>query len=193
MDGTIAAVELLERAIGYTRGTLVTITADHLDRPTPCSEWRLRHLLDHMADSLDAFTEASGGLVPITVVPVRGTPVDVLKEKACTLLGAWSSPAAETVWLDDARLDAALLLRAGALEIVLHGWDVGQATGVGVPLPEGLATELLPVALELVTDADRGVRFGPELPAADASTGARILGFSGRQPLLPQELRSELG
>jgi uncharacterized protein (TIGR03086 family) len=186
MDGTIAAVELLERAIGYTRGTLVTISAEHLDLPTPCTEWRLRHLLDHMADSLDAFTEASSGLVPIKVIPVRGTSVDVLKEKACALLGAWSSPAAETVWLDDTRIDAALLLRAGALEIVLHGWDVGQATGVGVPLPEGLAAELLPAAHALVTDADRGVRFGPELPVDDATSSSLLLGFSGRQSLLPQ-------
>jgi len=186
MDGTIAAVELLERAIGYTRGTLVTITPQLLDRPTPCSEWRLRHLLDHMGDSLDAFTEASGGLVPVTVVPRRGTPVDVLKEKACALLGAWSSPAAEVIWLGDARIDAGLLLRAGALEIVLHGWDVGQATGAGAALPEGLAAELLPVAEELVTDADRRVRFGPELPPADSTAGSRILAFSGRQPLQPQ-------
>lgn len=193
MDGTIAAVELLERAIGYTRGTLVTISAEHLDRPTPCREWRVRHLLDHMADSLDAFTEASSGLVPIKAIPVRGTPVDVLKEKACALLGAWSSSAAETVWLDDARIDASLLLRAGALEIVLHGWDVGQATGVGVRLPEGLAGELLPVAHALVTNADRGVRFAPALPAANLSAGARLLGYTGRQPLVPQELHAELG
>ena len=193
MDGTIAAVELLERAIGYARGTLVTITPEHLDRPTPCSEWRLRQLLDHMADSLDAFTEASGGLVPVTSVPVRGTPVDVLKEKACALLGAWSSPAADVIWLVDARIDAGQLLRTGALEIVIHGWDVGQSTGAGGALPEGLAAELLPVAEELITDADRGVRFGPELPPADSTAGARILALSGRQPLHPQGLRAERG
>jgi hypothetical protein len=146
-----------------------------------------------MADSLDAFIEASSGLIPITVSPVRGTPVDVLKEKACTLLGAWSSPAAEVIWLGDARIDAAVLLRAGALEIVLHGWDVGQSTGSGVPLPENLASDLLPVAETLVTDADRGVRFGPELPAAAPTPSSRILAFSGRQPLQPQGLRGQLG
>jgi len=187
MDGTVAAVELLERAIGYTRGTLATVTPDQLDRPTPCSLWRLSRLLDHMADSLDALTEASGGLVPVGVVPVRGTPVDVLKEKACALLGAWSSPAADTVWLDDARLDAAVLLSAGALEIVLHGWDVGQATGAGVPLPEELAAELLPLARDLLTDADRPVRFGPALATVEATAAAELVAFSGRQPLLSHQ------
>jgi uncharacterized protein (TIGR03086 family) len=186
MDGTVVAVELLERAIGYTRGTLATVTRVQLDRPTPCSRWRLRQLLDHMADSLDALTEASGGLVPVTVIPVSGTPVEVLKEKACALLGAWSSPAAETVWLDDARLDAAVLLGAGALEVVLHGWDVGQATGAGVPLPEGLASELLPLARELLTTQDRRVRFGPELPPTDETASEALLAFSGRKPLQPQ-------
>ena len=191
MDGTLAAVELLERAIGFTRGTLVTITPQLLDRPTPCSRWRLHQLLDHMADSLDAFTEASAGLVPIKPAPMGDHPVEALKEKACALLGAWSSPAAQSrlaqsIWVDDARVDAGVVLSAAALEIVLHGWDVGQATGAGVPLPEELASDLLPLARELLTDADRGVRFGEERSPTDGSASAGLLAFSGRQPLQPQ-------
>jgi uncharacterized protein (TIGR03086 family) len=191
MDGTIAAVELLERAIGYTRGTLVTIAPGHLARPTSCGQWRLHELLDHMADSLDAFTEASAGLVPVEMTPVRGTSVEVLKEKACALLGAWSSPAAhslwaQSVWVDDARVEAGTVLGAGALEIVLHGWDVGQTTGAGVPLPDGLARDLLPWARELITDADRGTRFGKEQSPTDGSASAELLAFSGRTPLQPQ-------
>ena len=53
------ALELLERAIAYTRGSLLLVTEADLDRPTPCREWRLLDLLRHMDDSLLAFAEAA--------------------------------------------------------------------------------------------------------------------------------------
>lgn len=184
MDTTLAGVELLERAIGYTRGNLALVTDDLLDRPTPCARWRLGQLLDHMADSLDAFTEASSGLVPLDPAPAGGTPVEVLRTKACALLGAWSSPAAAMVQVGAAGavLAAPLLLPAGALEITLHGWDVGRAVGADVPLPEGLAAALLPVAHALIGPADRGRRFGPEVQTGSAGAVAPLLGFCGRSP-----------
>jgi len=219
MDGIPPAVELLERAVGYTRGTLAHVTDDRLDHPTPCAHWRLADLLDHMADSLDAFTEASSGLLPLHPAPApgvgqgrvgsgrvdsgrvvpRGGPgagarVELLRTKACALLGAWSAPAARRVVLDDRTLDADLLLRAGALEIAVHGWDVGQATGVDVPLPDALARDLWPVARALIDDGDRGGRFGPPTVwTGTATPSGSVLGFCGRQPLLHHWSLGELG
>lgn len=176
--------ELLERAIGYTRGTLAGVSDDLLQRRTPCQAWRLADLLDHMADSLDAFTEASTGFVLIEPSEVQGTRVELLRAKACTLLGAWSSPAAATVRLGaGAQLDARLLLGAAALEVTLHGWDVGQATGSDLPVPEALAGALLPVARALIDAGDRGVRFGEEVPLEGPGRAAELLGFCGRRPL----------
>lgn len=48
--------DLLERAIGYARGALARV----LTRQTPCSEWDLLALLEHMDDSLLALPEATG-------------------------------------------------------------------------------------------------------------------------------------
>lgn len=187
MDGTLPAVELLERAVGYTRGTLASVTDALLDHPTPCAQWRLRELLHHMADSLDAFTEASSGLLPLAPAPagVRpGSPVELLRTKACALLGAWSAPAARLVVLEDRALDADVLLRAGALEIAVHGWDVGQATGADVRIPDELALDLWNVAHDLIDDRDRGGRFAPPTVWTGApSPSGSVLGFCGRQPL----------
>lgn len=181
-------VELLERAIGYTRGALATVTDDALDLRTPCASWHLDDLLAHMSDGLDAFTEASRGHVHVDVAPPASTTVGALKEKACTLLGAWTSPAAITARLGALHLDSALLLRVGALEIAVHGWDVGQATGRGLPIPEGLAADLLPVADLVVSPADRGVRFAPALSTQpDESNGSRLLGHLGRRARTVQD------
>jgi uncharacterized protein (TIGR03086 family) len=176
-----SAVELLERALGYTRVVLVGIADTDLDRPTPCRDWDLRRLLAHMDDALDAFTEAAGGVVH---VPARGwSPlrIDRLQEKACALLGAWTGPVPGDVSVGGADLASDLLVATAALEITVHGWDVGCATGRAGRIPEELAERLLPVAERVVQDADRGVRFAPPLAVSpEAPADQRLLAFMGR-------------
>jgi uncharacterized protein (TIGR03086 family) len=181
------AVELLDRALGYTRVVLAGVTCEALHRPTPCTDWDLGQLLAHMEDALDAFTEAAGGRVD------RGTPappadqpaglprVARLREKACALLGAWSGPTPADVDVAGDGVDSQLLLAAAALEITVHGWDVGEALGGAPPVPERLAVRLLEVAGVLVQPEDRAVRFRPPRPVApDAGGSERLLAFLGR-------------
>jgi uncharacterized protein (TIGR03083 family) len=115
------AVELLDRSLAYTRVVLAEVTAADLARPTPCTRWRLADLLDHMADSLDAFTDAATGVVPVRPAGLPlgapralGAPRDPtasgalaasgasgasdasarvagLQQQACALLAAWSA------------------------------------------------------------------------------------------------------
>jgi hypothetical protein len=74
-----------------------------------------------------------------------------------------------------------LLVATAALEVTVHGWDVGQATGLAARVPERLAAELLPVATWLVRPDDRGVRFvAPRRVAADAPYDVALLAFLGR-------------
>ena len=49
---------LLERAIGYTLGSLVLVDPGHMTAPTPCSRWDLRRLLRHMDESLRTLHQA---------------------------------------------------------------------------------------------------------------------------------------
>ena len=105
--------------------------------------------------------------------------VESLQQKACALLGIWSAPTRPDVRVGDADLATDLLISTAALEITVHGWDVGQATGKGDPIPEGLARALLPVAHQVVDDADRGIRFGSPCPVSDeASYDERLRAIS---------------
>ena len=188
------ALELLERALAYTRGTLNEVRDDDLDRPTPCARWDLRDLLLHMDDALDAFTEGAHGRVGVVAEPSAAWHVATLQRKACGLLGAWSNqpppgPGSGPVALvGDQPLRRPLLARAAAVEIAVHGWDVGAATGRGGALPESLARELLHTAWLLIDDADRsdssvgGQRFAAALSTgAHASYNDRLLAFAGRR------------
>ncbi|HET6938969.1 MAG TPA: TIGR03086 family metal-binding protein [Nocardioides sp.] len=179
------AVELLERSLAYTRGTLADVRPELLARPTPCVGWTLGHLLAHMEDALDAFTEAASGRVEVDPAPETDTRVDALREKACALLGAWTAarPASAEVAIGDVGLDAPLLVATAALEITVHGWDVGQATGGRTRIPDDLARGLLTVALHVIGPLDRGPRFACPRPARSGATyDEQLLAWTGRGP-----------
>lgn len=174
------AVELLERALGYTRVALADVGPGNLEAPTPCSGWTLARLLVHMEDALDAFTEAAAGQVRVEPAAPTDDRVDALREKACALLGAWTQARPASVAVGDRRLDAPLLVATAALEITVHGWDVAQATGRCTPIPDDLARGLHPIAARIVQPADRGSRFGPARRPATTSQTDALLAYLGR-------------
>jgi uncharacterized protein (TIGR03086 family) len=179
------AVELLERSLSYTRVALAEVRPGDLARPTPCVGWTLGDLLAHMEDALDAFTEAAGGRVEVRPVPPTVARVEVLRDKACALLGAWTAERSlpGDVAVGDARLDAPLLVATAALEITLHGWDVQQATGRGPRIPVDLACGLLAVAGTVIDPGDRGQRFADPRPVrVGAPADVRLLAWVGRAP-----------
>jgi len=190
-------VALLERAVSYTRGQLALVTTHDLGAPTPCRQWDLADLLAHMEDALDAFMEASHGVVdPVPRLP-REPRLDSIRAKACHLLGAWTVADVTAVRVGDRQLEPAVLLGAAALEVAVHGWDVGWAIGDPRPLPDGLAVELWPVAARLVTPDVRPGRFDDPIGLGrvgaeygrNPSPGGDLLGFLGRmtqQPHLSQ-------
>lgn len=188
-----SGVELLDRAIAYTRGSLALVTADLMAAPTPCAGWDLRALLTHMDDSLVSLHEAASvRRVRVDVPPAAPDDIVVsLRTRACQLLAEWTADWAtgavggesRDVLVDGRPVTSPVLTSAGALEVVVHGWDVAVSCGVPRPIPDDLAAALLRLAPVLVNDADRPARFGPELTAPPgASSGERLLAFLGRDP-----------
>ncbi len=182
------ALELLDRALAYTRGALVSVDARDLGRPTPCAAWDLDALLAHMDDALEAFTEAADGLVPGSSERRAAPPascaarIGALQAKACSLLGAWADPgAARSARIGGLRIATTYLVLAAALEITVHGWDVASALGRDHRVPDDLARRLLPVAASLVSPADRRRRFDDPLACPSAApAGVRLLARLGR-------------
>ncbi|RHW26528.1 TIGR03086 family protein [Nocardioides immobilis] len=175
-------VELLERALGYTRSALATVTPAHLCLPTPCNHWRLGDLLAHMEDSLDAFAEGAGGAISLrsaAPAPLEAR-LDTLRSKACTLLGAWAAATTPVVEVGGRPMPVGTIARLAAVEITVHGWDVGRTTGAGLPVPDALAEALMPTALALALEHDG--EFGPPVPVpADAGPERRLLALLGRR------------
>jgi uncharacterized protein (TIGR03086 family) len=183
-------VALLERAINYTLGSLHIVTPGALSLPTPCRDWDLRALLDHMNDSLLALNEAIDiGRVDLDV-PVDGSdptgdPVANLRDRACQLLGAWTAAGSHLVSIAGSPLTAGIVTSTGAIEVAVHGWDIARACGRHRPIPAPLAEELLELSPFFVTDDDRPTRFAAPVDVPPlAGPADRLLAFLGRHPYL---------
>ena len=184
------SISLLDGALGYTRDRLLAVTSDRLGDPTPCAAWTLRDLLEHMDDALDAFLEGAGGAVELRRRPPDSSAADLctrLMVKACALADVWRAAEREgrhVVDIAGHRVPSVLLVNTAALEITVHGWDVGRALEPDAPpIPAELARHLRPVALAVVDPADRGVRFAPPVPIrADAPADQALLAHLGRTP-----------
>jgi uncharacterized protein (TIGR03086 family) len=183
----LESLEMLERAVGYTRLALQHVTPEMLCLPTPCGAWSLGTLLDHMGASLESLAKAADlGQVAAADPPGPRSPVDSverLRIGACSLLGSWSAVARDhEVMIGDRAVTSSFLASAGALEIAVHGWDVSQATGAREPVPAALARDLLPWLDVLVSDRDRPERYDDPLDGPAIGPSSRLLRFLGREP-----------
>ncbi|MFI6599974.1 TIGR03086 family metal-binding protein [Nonomuraea sp. NPDC050536] len=190
-------VALLERAIGYTLGSLNLVTSEALTRPTPCAGWDLATLLDHMDDSLAALSESAipghvsltppappdAGPAPATLQVVPAV-VGSLRTRACGLLGAWAAAQqGHAVSIGDCSLDAVIVASVGAIEVAVHGWDIARACGQLRPIPPRIAEELLDLAPLFITSADRPHRFASPPPLPPHPTPSdHLLTYLGRTP-----------
>ena len=186
--------ELLESAISYALANAGTATRPVLSSPTPCPGWDLEALLDHLSDSIAALDEvmAAPGTSPGARAHAGGDPVTRLHDQSASLLGACAAagptgptgPTERLVAIGDRQLTASMVAVTGALEITVHGWDIGAACGGPRPVPSGLAVVLLAVAPLLVTPATRAGLFArPVRLSIPACPGDQLVAFLGRQPV----------
>jgi uncharacterized protein (TIGR03086 family) len=76
---------------------------------------------------------------------------------------------------------------AGAIEIVVHGWDISQACGQCRPIPESLAASLLVIVPLLIPETGRYSLFRPPVQTGpQASLGDQLVAFLGRKPPVPR-------
>ena len=171
------------------------VTAEDLERPTPCPGTSVAAMLDHLSGLSLAFAAAGrhqpvpGGDRPPVADAARLDPAfrDTLPEQLHELGDAWGTPAA---WTGTATVGGVELPRevAGLValnEIVVHGWDLAVATGQPYEPDESAVEGALAFVRPTVTQSPEGTPglFGPPVAvAAGASPLDGLLGLTGRDP-----------
>lgn len=170
---------------------------DQLADPTPCPDYPVGALLDHLMGLSLAFTWAARKVAPSDHGPGAGQPaVDhldpswriILPQRLAKLVEAWGDPAAWEGFTEagGVRLPAEVMGAAALDELVLHGWDLARATGQEFSCDPASTAAVLASTTESAKPeqaAGREGLFGPvvEVPAA-ASDFDKALGLAGRDP-----------
>jgi uncharacterized protein (TIGR03086 family) len=175
-----SAFEVLQQVVG-------DIDDGQLVRQTPCRDYDVAALAEHVVDSITRISAAAGVVVVPKDLPVLRRVVDT----GSAILAGWQSRGVDgDVAFAGRTLPARDLLGVIALEFVVHGWDFAAAVGTVPTVPDGLADELLAVSRRTLTAESRRVA-GFDEPVAiddDASSLDRLLAFTGRSVALTRPI-----
>lgn len=172
-------LDLYERASTWTASKVAGATKQ-LDGETPCDEWDVKTLMNHMLDTQRYFVSSA-----------RGEDAPMPSPTPPTLLG--KDPVADFKAARDEMLNVygepGVIEKTGpSLGIafsdqLLHGWDLATATGQDATMPQGLADASYEMIHGKFTDDQRKGMFKPEVKvSADASTQDKLLAYTGRDP-----------
>ena len=170
-------------------GLVEAVPDDALTAPTPCADYTVGDLLDHIGGFALAF-RAAAVKEPLDGAPAgdaanldpdwrRRIPRDVR-----ALADAWRDPEAWTGMTAAGGVDLPGEV-AGVValdELLLHGWDLAKAIGqpAGYDGPEIDAVRAM---VQQFRDAGVEGLFGPEVAVPDdAPAFDRVLGLTGRRP-----------
>lgn len=151
---------------------------DHLDARTPCEEWTVRDLMNHLIQGQQLFAGAADGK---SAAPPPGRPPELLgddparqyEEGRRATLAAFRRPGVAE--------KAGPALGIAFADQLVHGWDLAHATGQDDTMPEDLAAAAFAMLDGRMPDDQRGPFFKPAVPTSDdAAPQERLLAYAGR-------------
>jgi|SRR5215207_3416552 len=176
-------------------GALLTeVDDDELDAPTPCPDYSVADLLDHIGGLAVAFTEAARKEQGTNASPPPPGSAAHLAADWRTRLPA-DLQTLGTAWQDPAAWEGMTTIAGGEMpggvvgvvaldELVTHAWDLARALGQ----PFEIDAEVITGCMEFLgplsePGAPREPVFGPVVTArADASPTEQLIALTGRDP-----------
>ena len=183
----------MQRACGSTERVVAGVTPEHYGLPTPCAEWDVRALLNHVLGTLALGAALLGDVAPTTSMAPGGLPDDdlvgddPLKAYRVGVDGLLAAADGDALTRSHATplgdMPGNVLGGFTTLDIAVHGWDLAKATGQHAALGDDLANEVLAFARQTITASTRAPRIGPAVTTdREASATDRLVAFLGRRP-----------
>jgi uncharacterized protein (TIGR03086 family) len=173
-------IDRYERAAHGFTARLDAVGDDQWSSPTPCTDWDVRQLVDHVIEVQRAIPEGLGTAVTdgadpkATWTAVRDGAMAVLR-KPGVLEQTMPGRSGEVP------VEMSLGIRLG--DLIVHTWDLARATGGN----ERLDADTAAIVLERLRPNDEVLRstgtFGPKVePPPGADAAVELLCFTGRRP-----------
>ncbi len=188
----MSAMELIPEACRTVAEVIARSADAGLDRPTPCTGFDLRSLINHAAGTTGALARAGVGraLDPDdpwgarTEVTGSNWPA-ALTSNLGAIADGWSRPVAWSGMVDTGgrEMPARFVGEMALVEVMLHGWDLARATGQDIVVSPELGREVRRVIEDSAELGRQMQAYGPEVPVSGPVTDfEQALATAGRDP-----------
>jgi uncharacterized protein (TIGR03086 family) len=162
---------------------------DALRSRTPCREYAVGDLLDHISGFAEGIAAAGRKDVEGQGAPSPGRAADLgegwrtrIRNELLALAEAWDDPAAyEGMTGGPLDMPAEMAAIVGVEELCIHGWDLARA--LGEPFEVTTAElDILDRFFSLFGPEQRGAAYDPPVSSSATDRLARTIAVSGRDP-----------
>jgi uncharacterized protein (TIGR03086 family) len=184
----------LERAVSSTERVVKGIRRKDLTSPTPCSEWNVKQLMNHVVGTLWLADGLFNDRKPRCAVAPGALPKsDLVGDDP-----ARAYAKASRVALDAAAVDGTIERTHGTplgdmpgfalagfttMDVLVHGWDLAVATGQDAEFDDDIVAFVTAFAKQAITDASRAPTIAPAVRAPKGSTPTqKLVAYLGRKP-----------
>jgi uncharacterized protein (TIGR03086 family) len=187
---TLSNADLYARAMEGTRAIVGAVRPDQWTAATPCTEWNVKQIVNHIVgENLWAVELLQGRTIADVGQRLDG---DLAGDNPAAAYAASVGPATVACRTPGA-MEATCHLSFGEysgsdytgqlfMDTLIHGWDIAQATGQATRLDPELVAACLPIAEHLTRQFRSAGIFGENLPVtSQADPQTRLLALAGRQ------------
>ena len=169
-----------DAVLAVCQNVLRGVSEADMAKPTPCTDFSVGLLVDHLVDSLVAIGGMAGGQVSAVESGPPESRVAVVAQQA---LEAWTRRGLDgALQVGSGEMPATLAVNILCIELLVHAWDVAEATGQQVAVSDAVTGYVLEMAREVISPEKRrdgsfaeAIETGP-----DAEVLQRLIAFSGR-------------
>jgi len=173
-----------QRAQDAFAALLANVSPDQLGAPTPCSEWTINDLIEHVIGRNEYVGQRAGRNQEAPVRPDDTVAAHRAAADAAQHVFAGPDGMAAMFKVPFGEVPGAIFIAMRTTDVLTHAWDLAAATNQSTDLDAELATEQLAAVRAFVVPEFRGPGkpFGDEQPcSSDRAPADQLAAFLGRK------------
>lgn len=184
----MATVDQLDSVLATLEPLVAAVGSAQWDAATPCADWDVRALLNHVVRGNLLYVAALAGQEgPGRDADALGDdPVAAYQTSAADVVAAFRAPGAleRPVTVPFGTVPGEMALHLRIVEVLAHGWDLARATGRTISFPDDLVEQEIGFTRQaLPMIPPERTPFARSHPVADdAAPLDRLVALLGRDP-----------
>lgn len=180
----------LQAGVDQAEDVIGRIDRGQYDLSTPCHEWNVGELVNHMIGALVMFRDvAEHGECDPAIFGQDLIGDDATKSLVTAgheAIAGWSAPGKidGMAKLPFGEMPARFALQLPSMDMLVHSWDLAKATGLDVDWNQALVSDVKAFSEENLAEPElRGDDFAPPVQVGEAADDlSALVAFLGRTP-----------